>query len=70
MAQFAHHPLAIPYVPQAGPNEYSMIENQLPFNFIFLGTDFWKVKSNMCRTNFCFRTHDKILNFIYCSGIR
>jgi hypothetical protein len=25
MAQFAHHPLAIPYVPQAGPNEYYLI---------------------------------------------
>jgi len=25
MAHFAHHPLAIPYVPQAGPNEYKLI---------------------------------------------
>ncbi len=55
MAQFAHHPLAIPYVPQAGPKEYSMIENQLPFNFMLFGTDFWKVKSNMPYKNvLCF----------------
>ncbi|MER3374832.1 MAG: hypothetical protein RIM83_09390 [Allomuricauda sp.] len=47
MAQFAHHPLAIPYVPQAGPNEYSMIENQLPHKHILVCTDLRKVKSNM-----------------------
>ncbi|MAO15455.1 MAG: hypothetical protein CMH44_00990 [Muricauda sp.] len=47
MAQFAHHPLAIPYVPQAGPNEYSMIENQLPHKHTLVCTDLRKVKSNM-----------------------
>ncbi len=45
MAQFAHHPLAIPFVPQAGPNEYSMIENQLAYKFSLVCTDFRKVKS-------------------------
>jgi len=51
MAQIAHHPLAIPYVPQAGPNEYSMIENQLPNKHTLVCTDLRKVKSYYyCRT--------------------